>query len=680
VTRALNPEQERAARHGRGPALVLAGPGTGKTTTLVARFRYLLDQGVDPTGILVTTFTRKASRELKKRIADECRLDLRGCPVGTFHSVCIKLLGNPDVIHQESQRFNIVRKVSGGRWKADLKDLLDIIDRYKDSMLTPRDALASAKKVKGPQSADHVLAAEIYRSYQHELIDRGLLDYGDLIVRAVDALRGGDPQVTGRAQFRHLLVDEYQDINPAQDALISQLLSRHRDLWVVGDDDQAIYGWRGSNVGFITGFAERYEGAATYRLKRNYRSTPRIVAASAGVVAPNKKRLDKNLKAVRSDGAPVCLHGFALASEEASWIVQSIQKLLDHGTRLGEIAVLMRVNALSAELESRLGRAKIPFVIQGGGSFWELPPVRAVLAALWGAEDALRQSVPPWRAPDFQRSALNSLATAGRADGVQRLVRSLAAKLREGFPRSLGWETRIQWETALDQLIEEAVDQRDMVTFLTNCRAGAAAARAHDTREAVTLSTIHGAKGLEWDAVFVCAFEEDFLPHRLNEDEAEERRLAYVAVSRARDYLAVSWSETRAGRESWPSPFLRDLLDGVSEDGDVDSRGLRPRWRPDKTLRQKVGGERSGGRDKRRSPTTTVRHPAKRPRQKVGGERRRRRGKRRSPTTKVRHPVFGLGRVVNINSQDSSYRVEFESCGTKDVPSRDVEIVPNKGT
>lgn len=260
----LNPEQEQAARHISGPALVLAGPGTGKTTTLVGRYAHLVDQGVDPRRIFVSTFTRKAADEFRSRIRVSVGVDPAGLPIGTFHSYCYGLTGATGVV-EEPGRFAIIRKCMP-EWRGDLKSVLDAIDRFKDSLVSPEAALSEARLARKEDRAELLLIAEAYACYQRRLADEGLVDFGDLVIQSIELLREGVPD---QHRFAHLLIDEYQDINPAQDSLINALLAANGQLWAVGDDDQAIYGWRGSDVRFITSFEKRYGGATTYRDRKS---------------------------------------------------------------------------------------------------------------------------------------------------------------------------------------------------------------------------------------------------------------------------------------------------------------------------------------------------------------------------------------------------------------------------
>ena len=315
----LNPEQRAAARHRVGPALVLAGPGTGKTATLVARYAHLLSNGVDPGKLFVSTFTKKAAQELRSRIRRKTGIDPKGLPIGTFHSYCLRLTGAPEVI-ESPRRYAFVRECMSD-WKGDSKSVIDAIDRFKDSLVSPREAQDRARRARKGDRHELQRVADAYACYQARLAEEGLVDFGDLVWRSIRLLRERAP---AKARFDHLLIDEYQDINPAQDALITSLVDGGGQIWVVGDDDQAIYGWRGSDVRYITAFSRTYSGATTYRLKRNYRSSKLIVDVAQALVSHNTRRLPKSLVAAAGVASrPLCLVRCESEEHEAEWITMS---------------------------------------------------------------------------------------------------------------------------------------------------------------------------------------------------------------------------------------------------------------------------------------------------------------------------------------------------------------------
>ena len=369
--KSLNPEQQPAT-HSQGPALVLAGPGTGKTTTLVGRYRFLLEQGVSPTNILATTFTRAAARQLKQRISQSTGLPPRDLMVGTFHALCLRLLDGEIGqalglrervrIVSEGDRFRILQEVVDR--SIEPEECLEAIDRYKDRLIGPASAREELAHVPRALLEDSRKLVDAYEAYQVRLSRAGLHDFGDLLMLVVSAL-GADPDLRSAysERYRHLLVDEFQDVNPAQHAFIQLLLDQHGNLLAVGDDDQAIYGWRGSDVKYILGFSDDHPGASTYRLARNYRSQSVIVERATQLISNNRSRFSKPLRAVSEEttARAVKICGASGEVAEAEWIARSIQELARHGVLLEEIAILVRARYLIPTLGSALASREIAY-------------------------------------------------------------------------------------------------------------------------------------------------------------------------------------------------------------------------------------------------------------------------------------------------------------------------------
>jgi len=648
----LNPEQLQAAEHTSGPALVLAGPGTGKTTTLVGRYAYLVGKGVDPSLIFVSTFTRKAASEVGDRIGAATGIRVSGLPIGTFHSYCYRLTGARDVI-AEPARYAVVRSCMPD-WHGDLRSVLEAIDRFKDSLITPSQAVQRALQSSKKDRAELVRVANAYECYQKVLAENGQYDFGDLVVRSIEILRSGVPP---DHRFAHLLIDEYQDINPAQNALIEALLGAGGQLWVVGDDDQAIYGWRGSDVRFINSFARRYEGAATYRLKRNYRSSDIIVTASQALISNNSARLPKRLQSesgVRS--RPICLVGRADERDEAEWVREAIQKLLLRDTRPEDIAILLRTNVQTIEFETALDRARIPFVIRGGSSFWELPVVKALLAAIWRA---FGLGSPPWSGPKYLKPILDEITA--RNVPFPEMMAALSDAAIGAMPRSMPSESQIQWESAATRLSIEGKRFADPQTFLTHCReATAVSRRKKPDRGHAVISTVHQAKGLEWDAVFVVGLEDGLLPHRSSDDYEEERRLAYVAASRAKEFLTLTWAIRRGGKDRVESPFVLELAAGVPSqmldrrDPPIDRRASGAR-----RARHKHGSRRRAKKKPKRFGKSRPSAGSKPP--------------RRAKIIRVSHEKFGEGTVESVKGD--RYVVVFDEVGRKKIISKFLKLL-----
>lgn len=568
----MNPDQVEAARHREGPALVLAGPGTGKTTTLVGRYCFLVDQGVDPASIFVATFTRKAALQLKERIAARAGIATARLPIGTFHSLCLGILrevgervGVPRDFRTigDGQQFRVLRELKLD-WPGELEELKDAIARLKDRLVGPEQARREASACRGGNAEERLLLARAYTRYQEALRRRGLFDFGDQIALAVEALREhADLRERYSDRYRYLMVDEFQDINAAQDALLQALLAGHRNLWAVGDDDQAIYGWRGSDVRYVTGFEQAHPGARVLRLQTNYRSPRAILEVADRLIRHNRRRLPKTLEAPKATKAPVVLCRAEDEHREAQWVAHAVRKLLDAGTRPREVAVLLRTNYLTLPFETELRRAGIPFVIRGGPGFWELKEVQTVLEALWPLSQAAASSPCPWAGLPYLHERLAEVAQRTRSRPFPKLVEALAEAVAAQPPLSASDETKVRWAGAARQVAAEAREFQDVNVFLAHAATAATAPPADEDADAVVLSTIHQAKGLEWDAVFVCACEAGLLPHEKAEDGEEERRLAFVAATRAKRFLTLSCCRSRNGRPADPSPFLAEMTRGA---------------------------------------------------------------------------------------------------------------------
>jgi ATP-dependent DNA helicase UvrD/PcrA len=640
--RTLNPEQGAAATHGAGPALVLAGPGTGKTTTLVERYVHLTRSGVAPDDVFVSTFTRKAAQELRSRIRRKARIDPKGLPIGTFHSYCFHLSGRPEVIDLP-RRYAIIRDCMPD-WRGDRTSVIDAIDRFKDSLVSPRKAQDEARKAKKSDRGELKRVADAYACYQAQLGEQGLVDFGDLLWSSIKLLRDRLPE---KERFQHLLIDEYQDVNPAQEALIASLLTGGGQLWVVGDDDQAIYGWRGSDVKYITAFSRTHPGSATYRLGRNYRSSGIIIDVAQSLISQNSKRLSKSLlPATGLQSRPLCVARCDDEEKEAQWITGAIRKLIASGVSPEEIAILLRTNFQTVEFERSLSKVGIKFVIRGAGSFWDLPVVRALLSALWRCDPSGGR--PPRDGPAYLVPILDDAARRSAPKGFAKQVTTLVSAAISARPRSMPAEQQIQWDGGAKRLRDESVQFSDLRRFLGHCQASIRkASKPEDEDEAVVLSTIHQAKGLEWEAVFLAGCEANLLPHKLSEDFEEERRLAYVAVTRAKQFLTLTWAANRAGGQRVESPFVGELCAGAKEE-QIDRRGYETRATP---IRQRGRTKRSI----RRGTDFTVNK------------------KSLSRSVRVRHAKFGEGTATAV--KEDRYVVQFDGGDKKTVLSSFLEIL-----
>jgi DNA helicase-2/ATP-dependent DNA helicase PcrA len=629
----LNPEQADAAGHGEGPALVLAGPGTGKTTTLVARFCRLVESGVSPASILSVTFTNKAAREMERRVHERLGRRGRSRSVKTFHAVCLGLLqehgaamGVPRAgvrVLDSRERFALLRKVAGPDI-ADVDDLADAIARFKDQLISPKEALDSARRAPAGSRQHLTAQALAYGRFQARLRDAGLLEFGDMIALVVQALRADDALRSSIAsRFEFVMIDEYQDINRAQDVLVELLLHHHKNLWAVGDDDQAIYGWRGSDVGYIVEFKDRFPDARVIRLASNYRSRTPILVAAASLIRNNSRRLDKRLAATVQGETAIKILEARDEWGESDWIARAVKTLIDGGVRPAAIAILVRTKYLMIPIAAALRRAQIPHEIRPPINLWSQLSARLVVEV---ARHLSVPSRPLSLSLAYLEGPIGRLLNRSREQPFAWRLREVAALVASRAFSSMSGEKKIEWSEAAIQAAEEAASHPDLDSFLQSLeepRRETSAARGSD---GVVVSTIHQAKGLEWEAVFVAAMERGLLPHVRADDRQEERRLAYVAVTRARRYLTLSYALLRGDEVAAPSPFIAELAANVPPDQIERKRWPQPATRTNRARRRE----------------RVARAAAERP--DVGA--------------RITHPRFGPGTIIDKGENDK-LRVRF---------------------
>jgi DNA helicase-2/ATP-dependent DNA helicase PcrA len=658
----MNPEQHAAVVTTRGPVLVLAGAGSGKTRVLTRRVAHLLHEGVAPENILAVTFTNKAAAEMKERIHELVGEVADRLWVSTFHSTCARIL-RTDIevlgwtrrfaIYDDDDQLRLIKQlIAAAGYDPKMvaaRDVSSKIDHYKNRMLGPDDVLAERRSHVG----DPVI--RIWREYSEALQAADAVDFNDLVGMVVELFqRHPDVLQKWRDRFRFVMVDEYQDTNRAQYLLLRLLADESRNLAVVGDDDQSIYGFRGADVSNILNFQADYPEAKVIRLEQNYRSTGHILTVANVLVAQNTGRLEKKLWTQSPAGAKVQLKVAKDPRTEAAKVVDSIQRIRRMGTSYGEVAIIYRTNALARPFELALSQARIPFRVVGGRKFYERREVRDVLAYLRllvnPADDAafLRVvNVPPRgigakTQADLRADAQNRgqplLATArlraggssvgdkglaqfvqlmdavdalARGAGLDALVRGLLEQSgyramlaadaappepepdAEGRPRRPAPgrgpkkggdpEAKERLEN-LDALVVAAREfepppgvQGTFERLTAWLDQVALSADTDDLPEGgeVTLMTVHSSKGLEFPVVFVVQMNERIFPHERSGDEGieEERRLAYVAFTRAMQRLIVTRSlQDAAGAETQPSRFLfglpNEVLDGDLPDGE----------------------------------------------------------------------------------------------------------------
>jgi DNA helicase-2/ATP-dependent DNA helicase PcrA len=561
VLEALDPEQREVATALSGPVCVLAGAGTGKTRAITHRIAYGVHSGVYvPHQVLAVTFTARAAGEMRTRLRD---LGVGGVQARTFHAAALRQLGYfwprtiggapPSLIeHKASLVADAAARLRISVDRPAVRDLAAEVEWAKVSLLTPETYLASATGAgRGqPGGFDLATVARLLEVYEQAKTDRGVIDFEDVLL-----LTGGilaeypDVAAAVRAQYRHFVVDEYQDVSALQQRLLDAWTGDRDDLCVVGDPNQTIYSFTGASPEYLTGFRRRHPTARLVRLVRDYRSTPQVVAlANALADRPRGRGEGMRLVAQRAGGPVPTLTAYEDDLAEAAGVARAAAALVGRGVPVAEIAVLYRTNAQSEALEQAMAEAGLPYLVRGGERFFARKEVREAVLLLRGA------------------------ARAGAADGAAAApmptqVRDVLASAGwTSHPPSGGGAVRDRWESlqalaALADALAAADPQATLAALVTELEERAAVQHA-PTVQGVTLASLHAAKGLEWDAVFLVGLSDGLVPISLAEgweEIAEERRLLYVGVTRAREHLALSWARARTpgGRASRsPSRFL----------------------------------------------------------------------------------------------------------------------------
>jgi DNA helicase II / ATP-dependent DNA helicase PcrA len=547
----LDPEQRQAAEALRGPVCILAGAGTGKTRAITHRTANMVLSGVAAADrVLAVTFTTRAAGEMRSRLR---ALGVGGVQARTFHSAALRQLqyfwprlsngARPTIIES---KLPPVRAAAGrARMSLDAgkqRDIAAEIEWAKAALVTPDRYVAEAVAARREPPFDLAIVQQLFAHYEDVNNDRGQLDFEDMLLLTAAAIEEHVAIAHEvRERYRHFVVDEYQDVNPLQQRLLEAWLGDRDDLCVVGDPNQTIYSFTGASPSYLLEFPQRFAGATVVRLMRDYRSTNQVVAAA------NRLLPGSRLVAQGGDGPEVSVDGYDDEPAEAAATVERVRKLQADGVALREMAVLYRVNAQSEVYEAALSDAGIPYVVRGGERFFERAKVRNAMTVLRVSAQA-------------ERDRYAGMPLAGAVTDVLRAV-----GLTDEPPARRG-AAREEWDAlrAIIGLAEEyaaAHADGDLEGFATELAHRAEAQHA-PTVDGVTLASLHAAKGLEWDAVFLVGLVDGTLPitHAgTPEQVAEEKRLLYVGITRARRQLALSWSAARAagGRRSRkPSRFL----------------------------------------------------------------------------------------------------------------------------
>jgi DNA helicase II / ATP-dependent DNA helicase PcrA len=704
-TEILNDVQSAAVAQTNGPVLIFAGAGSGKTRVLTHRIAHLLGElRTPPERILAVTFTNKAAGEMKSRLHAMVGPIAREVWVGTFHAMCVRIL------RRDGSRIGIGRSfavIDDSDQRQLVKEILDDLD-YDERHLSPGACLAEIDKAKNALIWPEQYAtsqtsfigeriANVYAEYQRRLAESNSLDFDDLIVRTIDLLeRDAETRAKYQQRFEYVLVDEYQDVNAAQYRLIALLAGHHGNVTVVGDDDQSIYSWRGSDYRMILRFEEDFPGAKTFKLEENYRSTGRILEAANSLVANNRTRAPKRLFTTRGEGEPITLYPAATERDEARYVVEKVKSMVRDGSAYRDFVVLYRTNAQSRVFEEALLADGIPYRVIGGVGFYARTEIKDViaylryivnssdalafkrivnvprrgigqqtLAALVQAASAARVSVGeaifnsellrtvvPKKLKELERFAelIADLRNVAASGGVADLL--VAVMERSGYVRELQGEDSHEARGRLENLSElvgvareyEAGDEEpSLAGFLANVALVSDLDALNDDASYVTLMTLHSAKGLEFSSVFLTGLEEGVFPHSRTLTEPaeleEERRLAYVGITRAIDRLFLTYAARRAlfgNTYAYPkSRFLEEIpaLD-VLESGSIPlPRPVGGRWREVAIHESAGAGVHLGLKD---------------------GDR-------------VRHPKWGEGRIESIVGAggDGLVTIDFPNVGQK---------------
>ncbi|MFI1254067.1 ATP-dependent DNA helicase UvrD2 [Streptomyces netropsis] len=565
----LDPEQREVATALSGPVCVLAGAGTGKTRAITHRIAYGVRSGLlQPSSVLAVTFTNRAAGEMRGRLR---QLGAGGVQARTFHSAALRQLQYfwPKAVGGEVPRL-VERKIqlvaeSAARCRVrldrnELRDVTGEIEWSKVTQTVPEDYPAAAAKTGREAPRDPAEIARIYGMYEQLKRDRGVIDFEDVLLLTVGVLQDRhDIAETVRRQYQHFVVDEYQDVSPLQQRLLELWLGDRDNLCVVGDASQTIYSFTGATPDYLLDFRTRHPRATVVKLIRDYRSTPQVVRLANGLLSQVRGRAAEHrleLVSQRESGPEPHYCAYGDEPAEAEGTARRVRDLIDSGVPASEIAILYRINAQSEVYEQALADAGVPYQLRGAERFFERPEVREAGLLLRGAA-----------------RAGGADAQLADADDVPSQVRAvLGTRGWTAEPPAGSGAVRDRWESlaALVRLAEDFVRAKPAATLadLVAELDERASAQHAPTVEGVTLASLHAAKGLEWDAVFLVGLTEGMMPityAKTDEQVEEERRLLYVGVTRARRHLSLSWALSRApgGRASRrPSRFLNGLRPG----------------------------------------------------------------------------------------------------------------------
>ena len=637
---ALNPEQRKAAEKLEGPVLILAGAGSGKTRTITYRIANLIAKGVSPESVLAITFTNKAAKEMRERISALVGDAGERIWVSTFHAMCAKVLrrdieklgyARSFTIYDDDDQMSVLKDLlkqsSIDEKSLSPREIKGKISDAKNKLLSPEDWFAeSTQDMRSEEIRD------IYQKYELRLRKSNALDFDDLLIRTLELFADHPPVLESyRNRFQYVHVDEYQDTNLAQYSLVKLIIQNSRNLCVVGDDDQSIYAWRGADIRNILDFEKDFPDATVIKLEQNYRSTSNILDAANQVIAHNEGRKEKSLWTALPEGDAIHVFCAGDEREEAAWICDRMQQLTLSGSAYGDMAILYRTNAQSRVLEEMLMRAGIPYRIYGGLRFYDRKEVKDVIAYLRCivnpsddvslrriinqpkrsigdstiaelVKHAQKQDMPLYSAlMDIPESLsarprkcvrefgdlMNEMVLACEDMGLAEFVAMLVEKtgLRAQYAQDLSDEAKARVEN-IDELLgavaeyEKMADEPTLENYLENIALISDLDNAESHPQYVTLMTVHSAKGLEFPTVFISGLEEGIFPsgRNLYDDEKleEERRLCYVAITRAMQRLHLSYATQRMLYNQLnynaPSRFLNEIPKRLLDDKWISKR------------------------------------------------------------------------------------------------------------
>lgn len=708
----MNTEQSEAVRTTEGPLLIMAGAGSGKTRVLTHRIAYLLDEkDVSPYNILAITFTNKAAKEMKQRVEQLVGEEAQVIWMSTFHSMCVRIL------RRDADRIGIERNftiIDPTDQKSVIKDVLKnenidskrfeprmfigAISNLKNELKTPEDAQKEANDFHSQ------MVATVYKGYQRQLSRNEALDFDDLIMTTINLFeRVPDALEYYQNKFQYIHVDEYQDTNKAQYTLVKLLASKFKNLCVVGDSDQSIYGWRGADIQNILSFEEDYPEAKTIFLEQNYRSTKNILNAANEVIKNNSERKPKGLWTANTGGDKIQYYEAMTERDEAEYVVREIMKHQRNGKKYSDIAILYRTNAQSRVLEETFMKSNIPYTMVGGQKFYDRKEIKDLLSYLRviaNSNDDIslqriinvpKRGIGPSSVEKIQTYAVQNQISMfdalGEVDfiGLSKKVTQECINFYEtitnlikeqefleisdivdevlqksGYRDMLEREQTLESRSRLENLDEfmsvpkdyeenTPLEEQSLINFLTDLSLVADIDEA-DTQSGVTLMTMHSAKGLEFPIVFIMGMEESLFPHiraiKSDDDHEmeEERRICYVAITRAEELLYITNATTRMlfgrSQSNMPSRFLREIPEDLLESHTGTKRQTIPQTKP----------QQKRGFSKR---TTSPKKQVSSSDWKVGD--------------KVTHKAWGEGMVSNVNEKNGSVELDiiFKSEGPK---------------